>query len=56
VENELVRPLGRVKKKKFKENFDTIFDKYKQKAIDMGYSGELRFKKEHGAILIFVVI
>lgn len=53
---ELVRPLGKVKEKKFKENFDNVVDEFKQKAIDLGYNGELRFKKEKGNILIFVTI
>ena len=53
---ELVRPLGKVKATKFKENFDNIVDEYKQKAINMGYNGDLRFKKEKGNILIFVTI
>ncbi len=53
---ELVRPLGKVKEKKFKENFDNVVDEFKQKAINMGYNGELRFKKEKGNILIFVTI
>ena len=53
---ELVRPLGKVKEKKFKENFDEIVDEYKQKAKNMGYNGDLRFKKEKGNILIFVTL
>ena len=53
---ELVRPLGKVKEKKFKENFDEIVDEYKQKAKNMGYNGDLRFKKEKGNIVIFVTI
>ena len=56
MDEELVRPIGKVKEKKFKENFDSIFDEYKQKAINMGYSGQLKFKKEHGYIIIFVII
>ena len=53
---ELVRPLGKVKEKKFKENFDTIVDEYNNKAKELGYNGELRFKKEKGNIVIFVTI
>lgn len=53
---ELVRPLGKVKVKKFNENFDEIVDEYKNKAKEMGYNGDLRFKKEKGNILIFVTI
>lgn len=53
---ELVRPLGKVKVKKFNENFDNIVDEYKEKAKQMGYNGDLRFKKENGNIVIFVTI
>ena len=53
---ELVRPLGKVKEKKFKENFDEIVDEYKIKAKELGYNGDLRFKKEKGNIVIFVTI
>jgi len=53
---ELVRPLGKVKVKKFNENFDEIVDEYKEKAKQMGYNGDLRFKKENGNIIIFVTI
>ena len=53
---ELVRPLGKIKAAKFKENFDKIVDEFKQKAIKMGYNGDLRFKKENGNIVIFVTI
>ena len=53
---ELVRPLGKVKVKKFNENFDEIVDEYKEKAKQMGYNGDLRFKKENGNIVIFVAI
>jgi hypothetical protein len=53
---ELVRPLGKVKVKKFNENFDAIIDEYKEKAKKLGYNGDLRFKKEKGNIVIFVII
>ena len=53
---ELVRPLGKVKVKKFNENFDEIVDEYKEKTKQMGYNGDLRFKKENGNIIIFVTI
>jgi hypothetical protein len=53
---ELVRTLGTVKEKTFKEDFDKIVDEYKKKAIKMGYNGDLRFKKERGNIVILVVI
>jgi hypothetical protein len=53
---ELVRTLGKVKEKKFKENFDSIVDEYREKAKNMGYNGDLRFKKEKGNMVILVTI
>ena len=53
---ELVRPLGKIKEKKFKENFDEIVDEYNNKAKKLGYNGDLKFKKEKGNIIIFVTI
>ena len=53
---ELVRTLGTVKLKKFENNFDDIVDEYKEKAKNMGYNGDLRFKKEKGNIVILVTI
>jgi hypothetical protein len=53
---ELVRPIGKVKASKFNENFDEIVDEYKQKALKMGYNGDLKFKKEKGNMIIFVTI
>ena len=52
----LVRTLGKVKQTLFNNNFDQIVDEYKQKAIKLGYSGELLFKKEHNNIIILVSI
>ena len=53
---ERLRTLGREKKKKFEENIDLMLDKYKKKAQDLGYNGELRFETERGNIVVFVVI
>ncbi len=50
------RTLGREKEKKFDKDFDLMLDKYKKKAKDLGYNGDLRFKKERGNIVILVVI
>jgi len=52
----LVRTLGKVKQTLFNNNFDQIVDEYKQKAIRMGYKGELFFKKEHNNIIILVSV
>ena len=53
---ELVRTLGTVKANKFNKDFDEIVDKYKEKAKNMGYNGDLRFKKEKGNMVILVTI
>jgi hypothetical protein len=53
---ELVHPLGREKQKDIDKDFDSILDKYRKKAMSLGYKGELRFKKEKGKGVIFVVI
>jgi hypothetical protein len=54
--NERLRRLGVEKIKKFNDNFDDLYDEYKKKAVDGGYNGELKFEKERGKIIIFVVI
>jgi len=54
--SELVRTLGYENVKKFNDNFDEMLMVYRQKAKNMGYSGELKFKKESGKIVIFVEI
>ena len=53
---EMFRTLGTVKANKFNKDFDEVVDKYKQKAKNMGYNGDLRFKKEKGNIVILVTI
>jgi hypothetical protein len=53
---ESVRKLGTEKLKDVDSNFDDIYDKYKKKAEAEGYYGELRFSKEHGKVVIFVVL
>lgn len=53
---ELVRTLGTVKASEFKKDFDKICDEYNAKAKQMGYNGNLKFKREGGKITIFVTI
>lgn len=53
---DLVRKLGSEKIKDFVDNFDLIVDKYRKIAKASGYNGELKFKKEHGKMVIFVKI
>ena len=51
-----LRKLGIEKKLDLDVNFDIIYDKYKKKAEDEGYFGELKFVKEHANIIVYVVI
>jgi len=48
--------IGVVKKKIFDSNFDKLYDFYKEKAELSGYWGDIKFIKEKGKILIYVVI
>lgn len=54
--SELVKKLGIEKEKVFNKDFDRFCDLYKQKALDCGKKGELRFLKERGKVIIYVVI
>ena len=54
-EERLIK-LGIEKVKNLNKDFDNLYEKYKKKAIDAGYTGELKFIKEHGKVLIYVVI
>ncbi len=53
---ETVKKLGVEKKKLVDADFDTYYDKYKTKAEAEGYNGEIRFSKEKGKIVFFVVL
>jgi hypothetical protein len=53
---ERFKKLGVVKQKDLTNNFDEIYEVYKLKALEAGYRGELRFIKEHGKVLIYIVI
>lgn len=50
----LLKKLGIEKVKVVDNNFDEIYEKYSKKAKDAGFSGTLRFIKEHGKVLIYV--
>jgi len=52
----MVRKLGSEKKKYFEENFDKLVDHYRLKANTQGLTGDLKFTKEKGQIVIFVEI
>jgi len=57
MENEIrLRKIGMEKIKSLSNNFDTIYDKYKKKAKEMGYFGDLKFIKERGKMLIYIII
>jgi len=48
--------IGTEKIKVFENNFDKVYDYYKQKAISNGYWGDLKFIKERGKVIIYVEI
>lgn len=50
----LSKKLGIEKIKHFQENFDELYDMYKKLAMDLGYTGKLKFKKEKNKIIIYV--
>lgn len=52
----LLKKLGIEKVKVVNNNFDEVCDKYTQKAKDLGFYGELKFIKEHGKIIVYVVV
>jgi hypothetical protein len=51
-----LRRIGQEKINVFEKNFDKVYDYYKQKAQSEGYFGEIKFIKERGKIIIYVVI
>jgi hypothetical protein len=53
---ERLRKLGIEKVKILNEKFDELYEVYKKKALESGLQGELRFKKQHGRVFIYVVI
>ncbi len=54
--SELLKRLGVEKEKAFSKDFDRMYDLYKQKALDQGRKGDLRFIKEHGKVIVYVVM
>ena len=54
--SEMLKKLGIEKEKVFNKDFDYFYDLYKQKALDFGRKGELRFLKERGKVIIYVVM
>lgn len=54
--NERYKKLGVEKQIKLDRDFDRIYETYRDKALKQGYSGELRFVKERGKVIIYIVI
>jgi hypothetical protein len=52
----LLKKLGIEKVKLVNKDFDLICDKYTEKARKLGFDGELKFLKEHGKVIIYVII
>jgi hypothetical protein len=53
---ERLHKLGYEKIKVFNKDFDFFYDKYRKIALEKGYKKELKFIKEKGKMLIYVVI
>lgn len=52
-----LRKIGVEKIKDINKDFDSILDKWTKKAYDLyKYEGELKFIKQHGKILIYIII
>jgi len=51
-----LRRLGVEKTKKFQKDFDILYAYYKDKALESGYDGELKFITEKSRVFIYVVI
>ena len=54
--DERLRKLGVEKVKDLNEDFDNLYEKYKNKALESGLNGELKFIREHGKVFIYVVL
>ena len=53
---ERLKKLGIEKVKVLKTNFDELYEKYKKRALEAGYEGEIKFIQEHSRVFIYVVI
>ena len=52
-----VRKIGWEKASLFNKNFDKIYDYWKNKArYELGYTGDLKLVKEHGKVIIYIII
>ena len=46
--------LGTESTSEFQDNFDIIYDEYKNKAVEKGYSGNIKIKKERGKVSFYI--
>lgn len=53
---ERYKKLGIEKPIDLDTNFDEIYERYKTKALDAGYTGDLKFVTERGRVIVYVVI
>ncbi len=48
--------LGREKILDLKKGSVRLYEKYRDKADTLGYTGQVRMKKEHGMLIFYVLI
>lgn len=53
---DLMKKLGSEKKSELQANFDSIYDKYKEKAELAGFMGEIKFVTEGNIVLVYVIL
>ena len=57
METLLLKKLGIVKVKYINQNFDLVYEEYKNKALALGYANALlKFIKEKNRVFIYLVI
>lgn len=54
MDNKRLRKIGIIKSKIFKNSFDEVYDRYKKKAISLGYNNELKFIKDKNRVTIYI--
>lgn len=54
--NKIYRKIGTTTSKKIESDFDREYDKFKSKAIEMNYNGELKFVKEKKKVTVYMVL
>lgn len=56
MDEEYVRTIGSHKKSDFEQGWGGYVDHYTNKAKELGYPGDLKFKVEKGRVIILAVI